>query len=163
MNSLTISVDCHQRPRACGVVAGCDLHERRLRMEVERIRKSVPDLYTCGFRDYRCDAVEFVLGRGDMLALYFLRQVAKARAFLALCRASARVNRFAHSYALKHASERWHAATFPYSESYCANGAFIVAAILAGFTWRRCAYPGEINACFNIADGWPMCRKGRGS
>lgn len=120
-----------------------DLYEHRLRTQIASIHDKFPDLLGWGFRDYRCDAEAYANGRSEMLQPFFARQVTRAQVFLEMCHPCTRINLDAHSYELKHVGERWHRARFPNVESYISNGAFIVAAILGGFQWRRCKYPGE--------------------
>jgi hypothetical protein len=113
---------------------------RSLRPEFEPLKLSPQ-----GFHDSAadCAAAWERWGDGDYLA----SEIEYATQWLAGCNRTQRLTSYT-SYGYKHEAEHWYG-------SYICNGALIMAAIRAGFKWRRCR-DGSQNAVFNIGRDRPF-------
>jgi hypothetical protein len=82
----------------------------------------------------------------------FVGQVLRALEWLKDVPKTARFNRGSTSYGYKHQAEHWHRASGSGQDCYISNGAFIVAALIAGFKVKRCGGFDSPNAYFNMGE-----------
>lgn len=130
-----------------------------LRASIQAVLDAQPDLSYFGFRtrpgrgeDASAAAAEFAEKRAHLLSADGVQQVGKCLEYLALVRKT-RTARPADgrstpgSYGLKHDVEAWLAARGKTDDNgYIGNGAFIVAALVAGFPLHR-SEPGRSPNC----------------
>jgi hypothetical protein len=88
-------------------------------------------------------AAEFAERRAELLSAHSADEFVRSVSFLSHFGRRKTLNRKSSSYGLKHQAER-------FAGGYVANGTFIAAALVLGFTAQR-THPGSPNAWFNIS------------
>lgn len=128
--------------------------------DIDRILLEYPDLTAFGFGLYgnheaRTDKESRDEFDAEQQELYDNRhEIVLALEWLNKAKKTMTINRDNSSYGLKHMAESYHRNIGVVDDCYISNGAFIAAAVLAGFTIERCRVDSP-NAYMNISKRFP--------